>query len=167
MIITCLEPQKLSGTIKDFNDILSRFTFSNGPIQFSDVFSVLRNLAAFCTAVATVENKKQAFEFERSPLRLQLNFLRQSVLNILAQLPTDIQYTLFVDGIDIRPDYIAFDTFKKCVSGLCDAVWILNSSHLRSVRPQALRVVLLVRPDILSNAGLQNLNLNVDTFSSS
>jgi hypothetical protein len=157
--ISSIDPHTMEARLKKLNEVLTRFTFSSSRIQFSDVFNVLRNIEQFCDAVAEVEGSEKGLNFSGAPIRLKLNFLRQNFLRALADLPQNLQYTLFVDGIDIRPDYIAYDSFIRCVSGLCDAVWILNSSHLSILPAQSLRIVLLVRPDILSNAGLQNLNL--------
>jgi hypothetical protein len=157
--VNCVDLGTAEPLISKLNETISRFTFSAGTIRLADVFGVLRNIDGFCNAVSKVSKSGKDFEFPDAPVRSKIAFLSQQFLDVLSKFPDDLQFTLFVDGIDIRPDYLEFDNFIKCVSGLCDAVWILNSSHLSSIMKRSLKLVLLVRPDIISSAGLQNLNL--------
>ncbi|MGX1360680.1 hypothetical protein QNJ95_37330 [Bradyrhizobium elkanii] len=158
-VVNCVSEDLRDHSITKINDIISKFTFATGAIRLADVFAILKNVDEFCIALNKLSKHGEDFSFSNAPVRAKINFLRQQFLEALANLPAKLQFTLFVDGIDIRPDYLEFDSFIECVSGLCDAVWILNSSHLNLVADRSFKIVLLVRPDILSNAGLQNPNL--------
>jgi len=72
-------------------------------------------------------------------------------------------YTLFIDGIDIRPEGIEYGEYLDCVKGLANAVWQLNNDFFPTIRDSKgrLKVVLLVRPDIFTSIGLQNQNTKI------
>ncbi|QNO17676.1 P-loop ATPase, Sll1717 family [Caproicibacterium amylolyticum] len=66
---------------------------------------------------------------------------------------------LFVDGIDVRPDEIPYNDYKKCVSSLVRAVYDVNSeilSQLKDSKKGRLQIILLSRLDIFLTAGLSN-----------
>lgn len=69
-------------------------------------------------------------------------------------------HILFIDGIDIRPRNIEFEDYLECVKGLANAVWTLNNDFFSKIKDSKgrLKVMILVRPDIFSQLGLQNLN---------
>ena len=72
-------------------------------------------------------------------------------------------FTLFVDGIDIRPAEIEYPKYIECIRGLANAAWQLNSEFFSNIRDSKgrLKVALLMRPDILDQMGFQNLNAKV------
>lgn len=81
----------------------------------------------------------------------------------MSSLSLNESYTLFIDGIDIRPYEINYDDYFDCIKGLANAVWSLNSDFFGNIKGSRgrLRVVLLVRPDIFDTLGLQNQNSKV------
>ncbi|WP_169400832.1 cold shock domain-containing protein [Thalassobaculum salexigens] len=103
-----------------------------------------------------VEDKKTTFQ-------TNLLTLRRSFEDAVSQLNLDEDFILFIDGIDIRPSEIAYEEYFDCVRGLIDAVWSINTDFLSNIRDSRgrIRVVLLVRPDILLTSGLHNVNTKI------
>ena len=69
--------------------------------------------------------------------------------------PDDVQYSLFIDGLDIRPNDVAYQDFLEVISSICNTIWILNTTQLVP-SPAFLKAVLLVRPDIFDVVSIQN-----------
>src|SRR5208337_376548 len=65
---------------------------------------------------------------------------------------------VFVDGIDVRPETMDYEGFIKIVAALVNAVHSLNDTIRRTAPDARSKLVLLVRPDVLDKAGMQNLN---------
>lgn len=66
---------------------------------------------------------------------------------------------LFIDGIDTRPEDIAYDEYKQCIYPLVRAVYDLNNDILSRIKDRKkgrLQIILLTRLDIFLNAGLSN-----------
>lgn len=66
---------------------------------------------------------------------------------------------LFVDGIDVRPPEIDYNSYKECVFPLVRAVYELNSelfARIKDRKKGRLQVILLTRLDIFLEAGLGN-----------
>lgn len=87
----------------------------------------------------------------------ELNRAFQRAINEV-QLKTD--FALFVDGIDIRPENVAFEDYLACVKGLANAAWALNNDFFAGIKDTSgkARIILLLRPDIFNSLGLQNRN---------
>jgi hypothetical protein len=68
-------------------------------------------------------------------------------------------HLLFIDGIDIRPGLIPYGDYLECIKGLADAVWSLNNDLFPSIKDTKgrFRCILLLRPDIFTSIGLQNM----------
>nr|WP_226019807.1 hypothetical protein [Novosphingobium sp. FKTRR1] len=69
-------------------------------------------------------------------------------------------HIVFIDGVDIRPDDIDFDTYIECIKGLANAVWSLNLDYFAKIRDSKgrIKVVLLLRPDIFDKIKFHNSN---------
>lgn len=66
---------------------------------------------------------------------------------------------LFIDGIDIRPQNIDFESYSECVYSLIRAVYDVNFNILSKIRDRKkgrLQIIVLTRLDIFLNAGLSN-----------
>ncbi len=77
----------------------------------------------------------------------------------LTKLKLQNHHYLFVDGIDVRPDEIAYDDYKKCASSLVRAVYDVNSeilSQIKDTKKGRLQIILLSRLDVFLTAGLSN-----------
>lgn len=66
---------------------------------------------------------------------------------------------LFVDGIDIRPQNIEFESYSECVYSLIRAVYDINFSILSKIKDRKkgrLQIIVLTRLDIFLHSGLSN-----------
>lgn len=108
---------------------------------------------------------KNTITSNQSYTNFQLNLmtLEKVFKESLSSLKLSHNHILFVDGIDIRPRNIQYEDYLECVKGLANAVWQLNNDFFANIRDTRgrMKVVLLVRPDIFSQLGLQNLNNKV------
>ena len=95
--------------------------------------------------------------------QISLKGLEESFEDALASLKLSTSLTLFVDGIDIRPDQIEYTSYIECIKGLAHATWQLNTEFFANIKDSKgrLKIALLMRPDILDNMGFQNLNAKV------
>ncbi|WP_374133307.1 hypothetical protein, partial [Sphingomonas sp. 28-62-20] len=111
-------------------------------------------------SVGVEDNKKSTsskslHRFQTDLLKIQKSFeIAFSSINLVAN------HTLFIDGIDIRPENIPFPEYLDCVKGLANALWSLNNDFFPSIRDSKgrMKVVALLRPDIFNSLGLQNRN---------
>ena len=60
----------------------------------------------------------------------------------------------FIDGIDILPEGINYDSYKSYIEGLANAVMNLNND--KKLRSMGVRICLLIRPDLLFDMKLYN-----------
>lgn len=94
--------------------------------------------------------------------RFQTDLLRiqKSFETAFASIGLIANHTLFIDGIDIRPENVPFAEYLDCVKGLANALWSLNNDFFPSIRDSKgrMKVVALLRPDIFNSLGLQNRN---------
>lgn len=70
---------------------------------------------------------------------------------------------LFIDGIDYRPEQIAYPEYLECIKGLGEAAWQLNSDYFSGIRDSKgkIKIVLLLRPDVFHNLNLYNSNSRI------
>lgn len=62
---------------------------------------------------------------------------------------------LFIDGIDARPREIDNEQYFECLTGLVNAVLEMNYSVLREKK---IKIMLLIRPDIMYKMPIHNMN---------
>lgn len=98
--------------------------------------------------------------FTESKFQINLLYIQNKFEVALSSLKLEKNHILFIDGIDIRPRNIDFEDYLECVKGLANAVWTLNNDFFSKIKDSKgrLKVMILVRPDIFSQLGLQNLN---------
>lgn len=106
---------------------------------------------------------KVSVMFTESRYQVNLLYIQKNFEDALSSLKLEHNQLLFIDGIDIRPSFIAYEDYLECVKGLANAVWSINNDFFANIKDSKgrMRVVLLVRPDILDSLGLQNLNSKV------
>lgn len=124
--------------------------------------------AEFLSKHATASGEqKDSISFSEAKFQVNLLYIQKSFEKALSELKLTHNHTLFIDGIDIRPDGIEYRDYLECVKGLANAVWQLNNDYFPNIRDSKgrLKVVLLVRPDIFSSIGLQNRNTKIRTNS--
>ncbi|WP_421932565.1 P-loop ATPase, Sll1717 family [Phenylobacterium sp.] len=73
----------------------------------------------------------------------------------LGALDSTSQFTVFVDGLDVRPDEVAYPDYLNVVSSICNSVWVLNATQLARI-PPSFKISLLLRPDIFEAVPFQN-----------
>ncbi len=103
---------------------------------------------------------KQAQSFVESKFQINLLYIQKKFEAALSSIKLEKSHILFIDGIDIRPRNIEFEDYLECVKGLANAVWTLNNDFFSKIKDSKgrMKVMILVRPDIFSQLGLQNLN---------
>lgn len=119
--------------------------------EFAELFSNIFKVGA--------ENKTVE-SFTENKFQLNLMYIQQKFELSLGSLTLEKSHILFIDGIDIRPRNIDFEDYLECVKGLANAVWSLNNDFFANIKGSKgrIKVMMLVRPDIFSQLGLQNLN---------
>lgn len=94
--------------------------------------------------------------------RFQTDLLKiqRSFETAFASLGLLANHTLFIDGIDIRPESIPFPQYLDCVKGLANALWSVNNDFFPSINDSKgrMKIVALLRPDIFNSLGMQNRN---------
>ena len=104
------------------------------------------------------ENVKEG-SFTHSKFQTNLLYIQNHFEQAIASLKLKTDYILFIDGIDIRPENIPYADYLECIKGLANASWSLNNDFFPSTNSEGkLKVMLLIRPDIFANLGLQNIN---------
>ncbi len=98
--------------------------------------------------------------FTENKFQINLLYIQNKLEESLSSINLEKNHILFIDGIDIRPRNIEFEDYLECVKGLANAVWILNNDYFSKIKGSKgrIKVVILVRPDIFAQLGLQNLN---------
>lgn len=98
--------------------------------------------------------------FNESRFQINIMYILRQFKDALSSLKLSDNYTLYIDGIDIRPGGIPYPDYLECIKGLSDAVWNLNQDFFSKVRDTKgrMKVVLLLRADIFNSLSLQNLN---------
>lgn len=109
---------------------------------------------------AKVEEKKTEHS---ANIQTNLLFIERQMKDSIASLKLSSDNIIFIDGIDIRPPGIDFETYIECIRGLAQASWSLNTDFFSNIRDSKgrIKIVLLLRPDILDSLGFQNLNARV------
>lgn len=97
--------------------------------------------------------------FTHSKFQTNLLYIQNHFEQALSSISLETNYILFIDGIDIRPDNIPYTEYLDCIKGLANATWSLNNDFFPNLLSKGkLKVMLLLRPDIFANLGLQNIN---------
>lgn len=92
--------------------------------------------------------------------QIQLAYLERQFSDAIQSVKFDKNHTLFIDGIDIRPDSVSYVDYIECVKGMVNAAWQLNNDIFPSAKDSKgrIKIVLLLRPDIFNSLGLVNRN---------
>ncbi|MBL8501770.1 MAG: hypothetical protein JNL77_14495 [Nitrosomonas sp.] len=130
------------------------------------------NFAEESTVSAGILNKnfqaagieKGTIEFAKTSFQVHLHYIQRHFEEALSSLNLSNNYTLYIDGIDIRPHDVKYEDYLECVKGLAHAIWALNSDFFGNIKGSKgrLKVVLLARPDIFDSIGFQNQNSKVN-----
>lgn len=103
-------------------------------------------------------NAGSTLEFSEQRLQMNLFYICKKFSECLGNLKLTKNLTLYIDGIDVRPNQIPYDEYLECIKGLATACWTLNTELFANVRDSKgqFKVVLLLRPDIFNSLNLQN-----------
>lgn len=102
-------------------------------------------------------------EYSETNFQLNLLYIRKKFEDALSSLALKKNHILFIDGIDLRPTNVSFEEYLECITGLTQAAWKVNSSVFSNIKDSLgrLKVVLLMRPDIINSVGIQNMNSKI------
>lgn len=97
-------------------------------------------------------------EFDEKRLQMNLFYICKQFSDCLGKFKLTKNVTLFIDGIDVRPNHISYEEYLQCIKGLATATWTLNTELFANTRDSKghFKVVLLLRPDIFNSLNLQN-----------
>lgn len=178
VLIYVLISQKIMHREKDsFFSIYSKYAPLKEAIDafYSNAFS-----PEIINAISFVEESKLAAEliykafkikdedkitktFSNERFQTNLLYIQQKFELALASIKLQFNHILFIDGIDIRPRNIEYEDYLECIKGLANAAWTVNTDFFSNIKDSRgrMKVMLLVRPDIFSHLGLQNLNTKI------
>lgn len=152
---------KLKAAINEYyqstfsSEIMNSFYFIENSEDVVDLFS-----SYFDDTLAKDKNSiSSTKKFQKNLLFIQNKF--QESFQEISLLKNKV---LFIDGIDIRPGSIKYENYLECIKGLANAIWSLNNDFFAKIKDTQgrIRVVLLIRPDILNSLNLQNLNNKIN-----
>ncbi len=103
------------------------------------------------------EETKSARQIE-SKFQTELYYLQHKFEKAFQSIRLKKKYILFIDGIDTKPDGIDKSDYMDCIKGLGHAIWELNMDYFTNLREANIKVMLLIRPEIMVKLGLQNTN---------
>lgn len=97
-------------------------------------------------------------EFSEQRLQMNLFYIAKQFSDSLAALKINQNITLYIDGIDVRPNQISYNDYLGCIRGLANATWALNTELFANIKDSRgrFKIVLLLRPDIFNSLNLHN-----------
>ncbi|QEX22516.1 FunZ protein [Hypericibacter adhaerens] len=106
---------------------------------------------------------KETEKISGEGFQTNLLFIQRQIEDSIRSLKLSRNHIVFIDGIDIRPPGISLERYLECIRGLAQAAWSLNTDFFANIKdtPGHIKLVLLLRPDILSRLGYQNTNAKV------
>ena len=159
-----LAPFKRFGTLRKAVDEYYAHAFSPEiihAIRFVEESKLAAEL--LCKHAKVGGEESETVTFTETRFQTNLLYIQKHFEEALAELKLNRNHILFIDGIDIRPASVPYADYLECVKGLANAVWSLNNDFLANIRDSKgrMKVVLLIRPDILDSLDLQNTNSKV------
>ncbi|MFC3686015.1 P-loop ATPase, Sll1717 family [Hydrogenophaga luteola] len=114
--------------------------------QIDSLFDKFASSANLGLPESVVSSAKPIFKITR---------LSDLCVAALADYSNALQFAMFIDGLDVRPDEVSYHDYLTVVSSICNAIWVINSTQLARIEPQ-IKITLLLRPDILETVPFQN-----------
>lgn len=167
----------LAKSVADHDKIVSLFTKNNLPdlMQAIDEYYNKAFAPEIVNALKIVDNSEFAaklvfkyaevggnagstLEFSEQRLQMNIFYICKKFSECLGNLKLAKNLTLYIDGIDVRPNQIPYFEYLECIKGLATACWTLNTELFANVKDSKgqFKVVLLLRPDIFNSLNLQN-----------
>ena len=127
-------------------------------IEFAEDSSVSAELLSEFAKIAGLTKISKKFSSQK--FQTNLLYIQRKFEDALSSLKLNQNYTVFIDGIDLRPTGIPYKEYLECVKGLANAVWAINNDFFASIKDSKgrMKVVILLRPDIFNAISLQNSN---------
>lgn len=150
--------------LQDSIDAFYKSAFSPEIIYALNVIDETGALAELLHANFKISGEaKHTESFTESKFQINLLYIQKKFEDAFSSVKLEKNHILFIDGIDIRPRNIGFEDYLECVKGLANAIWTLNNDFFAQIKDSKgrIKVVMLVRPDIFSKLGLQNLNTKI------
>lgn len=153
---------KIESAIKKFNnnslnpEIESAFEIISGEKKDSELGSSIYNLLN----AKKSESTHQELSEKSVKIRHHLLDLENIMKEGIKELKLSKSQTIFIDGIDYRPEGVSYVEYIECIKGLAEALWQLNSDFFSSIKDSSgrLKIALLVRPDIFHKLNIYNSN---------
>jgi hypothetical protein len=107
---------------------------------------ISKYLKAGIRASDSIKESTQGFQ-------TSLHYIQRQFEEAIRVLKLRRNHIVFIDGIDIRPPGIPFDTYIECLRGLAKAVWDLNTSYFANIKDSRgrIKIILLCGPTYLCN----------------
>lgn len=158
---------RFTGKFKALEDQVAKWTKNALNPEVETAFDALSELVF--SAESKIPNLKvnatsKTGETEKGQiLKHHLLNLEQSFKEAISELKLTKSHSLFIDGIDFRPEQISYREYIECIKGLGEAVWQLNSDFFSNIRDSKgrIKICLLVRPDVLNALNLYNSNSRI------
>ena len=157
----------LHSKFKPLNDAIDEFYKSAFSPEIINAISLIEESQIAASLLSKNFNlsgyDKTIETFNESRFQVNLLFIQKKFETALSSLNLEKSHIQFIDGIDIRPRNIEYEDYLECIKGLANAAWSLNNDFFANIRGTKgrIKVVLLLRPDIFSHLGLQNLNTKI------
>ena len=151
------------GAISAFLQAASDVSFGAGFDTFDRALKLLRSVEDLFETYANYAGLNfDKDRMERALSSFKIDRMIDDVINELSGFDDSFQFCLFVDSIDVRPEQLAYSDYLEVVTGLCNGAWILNATQLSKIQP-AIKVVLMLRPDIFEAVPFQNRSTKLAT----
>lgn len=85
----------------------------------------------------------------------KINSVTDNLAGGLSGLNGSLQHTIFIDGLDVRPEEVSYPDYLEVIASICNAIWVVNATQLAKLQPK-LKLTLLLRPDIIEAISFQN-----------
>lgn len=148
-------------------EALSKYYNNAFSPEIMNTFTLLENseiAVKLFSRVAELSAKDQQTQSVCSQgFQTNLFYIQKQFEDALGELRMSKNHVLFIDGIDIRPGSILYKDYLTCIKGLANAIWSLNNDFFPKIKDTQgrIRIVLLIRPDILNSLDLQNLTTKI------
>jgi hypothetical protein len=148
---------------QELKRIINEFTNHAFTPELINAMKLIDNdefVAKFKNSSAEVgASNSQTIEQQHKYFNLSLLKLEEEFKKAIKNIKLGKNYIVFIDGIDIRPSSISQQDYIECLKGLTNAIWNLNQDYfgnLKDTRGNAIKIMLLIRPDIYMKMDLQN-----------
>lgn len=164
---------KFNGKFKKIEESIGKFDHASRAPELEYVIEFIETLTAggeISGTIPEIIDSKANINHSSSTKKIATE-LRQHLLESegilkdgLESIKLDGDIVLFIDGLDAKPNDIDFEEYKKCLIGLSEANWHLNSEFFGTIKDSKgrMRLVLLIRPDVFDSLNLHNSNCRLE-----